>query len=626
MNQRFLKTGLLSTLALLVWTGCPGDEPANNNPSTDMNMPDDMTMADMADMAVDMTGDDGMTTPDMDKDMGDMACVPKTSCEPDACGIQEDGCSGTIDCGACACVGGQPAEPTCGICGFGRSGCEMATGDGPATCSLPEWTVTPSDCDTIVYVDAGNTQPGQDGSRENPFSELDQVLNAANMSSASMIALRTGSYTASGRLILKEGRHMVGGFGEGFIFDEEGSSSITITPSGPGDERIGVEAIDLEEKTWLKQLDITVEGVNAPLTLYGAHVVGSPGLHLEEVTITTGPLGDGSSGKDGEDGANGGDGGDAESIVTLSRRIGDMTMGGYVNGAFAGAAGTNPDCPAQANGGAGGEGIHIIATEIAVSPFVEYMRVLPQAGFANSVGLNGGDSGSSMSPTGTNGASGTAGVSGNNGNSGVSQGSVVRTYWVANGNGEDGQDGDTGTGGSGGGGTWWMDERPNLQDSKPGASGGGGGAGGCGGEGGKGGQAGATGFGVLLVESSGVVFDRVTVQGPDAGNGGNGGSGGSGGIGGVGGGGSEQYATTATSTPVAHPLNAGRGGTGGQGSTGGLGGAGAGGSSFGVYCDTGSSVERVGDVTALAGQAGAGGALGSLPGENGQSEDVVACW
>jgi hypothetical protein len=171
-----------------------------------------------------------------------------------------------------------------------------------------------------------------------------------------------------------------------------------------------------------------------------------------------------------------------------------------------------------------------------------------------------------------------------------------------------------------------MDEKADIQESKPGASGGGGGAGGCGGEGGKGGQAGATGFGALIVDSTGVIFDRVSVQGPDAGNGGNGGSGGAGGIGGVGGEGSTQYATTTSSTPVAHPLNAGNGGTGGQGSTGGQGGAGAGGSSFGVYCDSASSVERMGDVTALAGQPGAGGALGSLPGENGQAEDVVNCW
>ncbi len=623
-TTRFYKgASLLSLASLLVLTGCPEEEPSNGSNGTPQQ---DMTMEDMG---MDMVEEGDMVSPDAGMDMpADMEemCTPLTECPADTCGMLEDGCGGTIDCGPCACVDGQPSEPTCGVCGFGVSGCEQATGNGPATCSLSALTVNPSDCDRVIYVREADPVATPDGSKQSPYADVAQAFAAGKANGASMIVLAQGSYVVSGKLELVEGMHVVGGFTNDFVFDEEGTSALTITPTGPDNERVGVEAIDLENKTWLKQLDITVEGVNAPFTLYGFHIVGSAGLHLEEVSITTGPLGDGSSGKDGADGANGGDGGDAESLVTLAARVGDMTVDGYVNGAFAGAAGVNGDCPTNANGGAGGEGIHIIATEIAVSPFVEYMRVLPAAGEPSASGTPGGGNGSSMSPNGMNGTSGVPGVGGNNGVSGTSQGRVVRTYWEIQGNGEDGEDGGTGTGGSGGGGTWWMEEDAELQESKPGASGGGGGAGGCGGEGGGGGQAGASGFGVLVVDSLGVIFDRVNVQGPDAGNGGNGGSGGAGGVGGVGGGGSEQYAITASATPVAHPLNAGRGGTGGQGSTGGFGGAGAGGSSFGVYCDAGSSVERMGEVTALAGQAGAGGPLGSLPGENGQAEDVVGCW
>ena len=59
---------------------------------------------------------------------------------------------------------------------------------------------------------------------------------------------------------------------------------------------------------------------------------------------------------------------------------------------------------------------------------------------------------------------------------------------------------------------------------------------------------------------------------------------------------------------------------------GGKGGAGAGGSSFGIYCAPGSTVMREGESMAVAGDAGVGGALGTTPGADGQSEDVVNCW
>lgn len=612
---------MLSLASLLIGTGCPDEEPSNGQTTTQDMAEDDMPL----DMPV---IDADMGTPDLGDDMPvDMeVCEPLTECPVDTCGTIEDTCGGTVDCGACACVDGQPTEATCGVCGFGVAGCESAAGDGPATCGLEALTVTPSDCDTIVYVREADPVANPDGSKANPYSDFAQAFAAGKANGASMLAVAQGSYNVGGVITLVEGMHIVGGFTNDFVYDEEGSSSLTITPTGQGDERVGMEAFDVEEKTWLKQLDLTVEGVNAPFTLYGMHIVGSPALHLEEVSVTTGPLGDGSSGKDGADGADGGDGGDAEVLVTLASRVGDMTVDGYENGASAGAAGVNPDCAAVANGGAGGEGIHILATELAVSPFVEYMRVLPDNGATSEFGTPGGTHGTSVSPAGMNGMSGIPGTGGNNGASGVSQGSVVCTYWSVEGNGADGEDGGSGTGGSGGGGTWWMEEAMELQESKPGASGGGGGAGGCGGEGGLGGQAGASGFGILVVDSMNVVFERVSVQGPDAGNGGNAGSAGEGGVGGRGGDASSQYATQSTSTPQAHPLNAGRGGTAGQGSPGGIGGAGAGGSSFGVYCDSASSVMRMGEVSALAGVGGVGGVLASLPGENGQAEDVVNCW
>lgn len=625
LQQASLALLCSTTVAL---TGCPDESPASNNPSPDM----DSGAADMPDMSPSGDMDKVVDMPDAEKDLPD-TCVPQTMCAQGTCGMQPDGCGSQLDCGACACVDGVPQDPTCGLCGFGQASCEMATGNGSATCSLDVDTLThaPLDCNAVVYVRQSNPSALPDGSKDNPFVELADALDAVNNQGAGFIALAQGDYTLSKALTLSEGVHMVGGFTDDFLYNEEGLSSITIGPTGPNQERVGVEAYNLQEKTWLKQLIFNVEGVDGGQTLYGMHVVNSPGLHLEEVQILTGELGDGSSGKNGGDGADGEPGQDASFYTLLAKRTGDMTMGGYTNGAFAGAGGLNTFCRTRANGGGGGEGAHVIVMDTGGGQ-ADTTPVLPESGFANAAGTAPGGQGGTMAmPNGSHGQNGMAGVNGVDGVSGVASGAVARTYWKVEANGVDGTKGEDGEGGSGGGGTWWMEVRANAIDNKPGLSGGGGGAGGCGGEGGTAGQAGATGFGMLIVSSQGVVLDRVEITATDGGDGGNGGVGGQGGSGAQGGLGSQKYATLIGSSgnPVGerdHPHDAGIGGLGASGGDGGAGGAGAGGSSFGIYCDGASTVMRLGETEAKAGLPGKGGQQGSTPAQDGMAQDVVGCW
>lgn len=578
-----------------------------------------------ADMQEDLT-ESPDADPDMEADEG-MACEPLTECAAGVCGMVADGCGGMLDCGACECEAGVPSSPYCGTCGLGTSSCE-GVDSGPASCDLDDDTISLDGalCATVRFVSLTAIMQG-DGSRERPYQPeaLQEAIDDIGDAGGGLLVLEAGDYVLPEQLKLREGVHVLGGATSDFLFDEQGKSTLRITPTGSDQELIGVSALDLASKTWLKQLEIVLDDVEEGNDVYAMHVMNSPGLHLEEIEIYGGKIAKGSDGKAGMPGADGLSGGDAEDRVTLAKRVGDMTQNGYVNGAFAGTAGVNGSCPSRANGGAGGEGFHIVAADAPPPELVVYTVVPAESGGSNQVGLAGGDSGSESDPNGKDGLSGSSGMRGFDGAPGESQGTLVRGFWDANTSGQDGEDGQDGTGGAGGGGSYWMELRSQPQESKPGSSGGGGGAGGCGGTGGGAGLGGGTGFGILLVDSSGVILDRVAVQGPDAGDGGNGSEGGRGGEGANGGVGSTTYAITATtSNTTPHTRAAGRGGTGGQGGDGGHGGGGAGGSAFGVYCAN-TTVERIEPVQVSAGAAGMGG-LGLSQASSGEQVDVFGCW
>lgn len=619
------KAFLASTMTLpFLLMGCPGEEPSSSDPmkdmtQTDLDMPADLEDGVQEDMKADMT--------DMPADRVDMEdmCVPLAECPADTCGELSDGCGGTIQCEPCACEGGIPSSTYCGPCGLGRSYCET-TENGPSLCSLDEeFILTESMCQEMLYVSSGVTPGMGDGTRDNPMGSLQAAIDAL-APTGGLVVLQAGEYTLEERVKLANGVHILGGVTSEWLFDPLFKSKLTISPSGEYSHMIGVEAQNIEDSTFLKNLEIVTLDVEAGKNLYSMHVRTSPGLHLEDVSIRSGSIADSPSGERGADGADGLPGGDAEVRVTLTKRVGDMTAHGYENGAFAGEAGINQSCHQQASGGQGGEGFHVLAEDPPGDPVQITYTVIPgESGGSNMAGEAGGQAGSSRDHEGHNGRQGDQGRDGMHGMRGVSQGTVIEGFWSVNASGSRGGDGEHGTGGSGGGGSFWMEEAMNPAESKPGASGGGGGAGGCGGQGGNGGLGGGSGFGLMLVDSTGITLERVTIQGPDAGNGGNGGRGGRAGLGALGGQGSQVYAVTATSTTtVPHSQRGGTGGRGEDGGAGGFGGGGAGGSSFGMYCSN-TTVVRIDSVQANAGEPGEGGFDGGQA-DGGYSQHAFACW
>lgn len=627
MQSMFLKNVSLQAVCLSILFGAVAcrEEEVPGSDASDMSpdVQDDMT-PNSQDAASDMVED--LTSQDMAPDLpDDMGCEAMDVCAPGVCGMQNNDCGEEVDCGECACADGVPSTPFCGPCGLGETTCEEPDSSA-ASCSLgmDELPLVSAQCVEVRFVSPSTLMEG-DGSRERPYNSIQKALDELE-ATGGLVVLQAGEHTLPERLVLKEGVHILGGANSEFLHDEEGMSSIRVTPTGTDGDLVGVLALELSNKTWLKQIDIYTENVDAGHNLYAMHVMASPGLHLEEVNVHGGKVADGANGKTGSDGTDSLPGEDAEERVTLAKRVGDMTQNGYENGAFAGTGGQNADCRDRANGGSGGEGFHVLAIDPPGDPVqVVYTLIPGEAGGVNAVGLPGGVAGSEASPNGQDGQPGATGMTGQSGASGTAQGSLVRGFWQVQASGIAGQDGQHGTGGSGGGGSYWMTLRNPVSDSDPGASGGGGGAGGCGGQGGGAGEGGGSAFGLLLVDSSGVVLDRVTVQGPDAGNGGNAGDGGRGGKGASGGLGSSLYAVTATTSSTRpHTRAAGRGGTGDQGGDGGQGGAGAGGSAFGIYCSN-TTVERIEPVMVSSGLAGSGG-MGLPAGEDGQQQHVFGCW
>ena len=567
----------------------------------------------------------------------DLSCTPEAVCE-EACGEIDDGCGGVLDCGACGCVEGVPVDLRCGACGFGQTFCEEEGGGHSAvSCSLSSLASAPEECAQVIHVRSAQPSQSPDGSRENPFATLGEAMEAAAQNGATFIALAAGEYALEAGLTLLEGVHVVGGFTPDFFFDEEGTSTLVIAPLAQEGNYMAIKARDLVEPTWLKQLDVQIESVAERGTLYGVHAVASPGLRFEEFNLFPTSVSDGASGADGQAGMDGIKGGDAALTSYLGDRSGQDTathdQTAYVNGADAGEAGTNTDCAAVARGGAGGEGAHIIYNSFVMPPAMPLTVFSAERGKASAAGLSGGSAGSNVIPNGEAGQKGMSGMQGMSAASGVSSGSIVNSFWSVGGDGQPGEDGTHGTGGSGGGGSWWMEVvSSNERLNKPGASGGGGGAGGCGGKGGGGGQAGSSSFGMLLIDSEGIVFDRVLVRASAAGDGGDGGQGGRGGLSGQGGAATTMYENNYgffagnRPPPQPHSRIAGLGGAGGAGGEGGAGGAGAGGSSFGVYCEGASSVMRIGEVVVEAGQPGNGGETTDASAQDGQAKDVVNCW
>ena len=141
--------------------------------------------------------------PDQDDDMGaDMppACEPLEQCPADTCGMVEDTCGGTLDCGACACEDGTLTltEDACGPCGLGRLTCDAGQ-TGAATCSIEgdlyglSAALSEEECaSTLLYVDHAASGP-QTGEPASPFATYAQAQAEATEGQVIVLA-RGGPY------------------------------------------------------------------------------------------------------------------------------------------------------------------------------------------------------------------------------------------------------------------------------------------------------------------------------------------------------------------------------------------------------------------------------------------------
>jgi hypothetical protein len=631
----------------LLASGCPGEEPPSQTDAGQTNN-------DTPDGGNDEVGLDEDAGPDADHetdaDDTDPVCEPITECPAEACGAIDDGCEGTLDCGACACTDGEAsADATCGLCGLGSVQCALGeTGQGSCSLgnSLPAFDAIPADCATdVVYLDPLSPDGG-DGSAESPFNAFTAAYDAATQNASTptfILIAKDEPIELNEALTVFDGVSIVGGLTHteqgAWVYDTTGQdrTEIVVTGNGALDYTQGIVANGVGTATLLSHLNVTV--ANPPSgestqdgrggNSYGLRAINSDGLVLSFVDLSASPGGRGADGDDGANGANGSNGVDGAK--------GTNKKPAPVIGP---ALGASSQCDAQygnATGGNGGRGA--IACFLNTTPcnFFDANWTPdfaterggdapsgPQGGFA---GLgnrrNPGDAtdGADAAPHPTPAAPGMRGTTG---------GAVVVDLWSATGSGTPGEHGLNGRAGGGGGGTGYFNQSDN--EWYTGTAGGSGGSGGCGGGFGDGGGVGGASIGALLVNSNVTIIDS-RISGALGGIGGDGGMGGAGGTGGIGGVGTsllERWSGFGSGNIQQADITGAKSGDGGDaanGQNGGGGGGGAGGDSYGIVCHQG-SVPTLERTTVQAGGSARGGAAGSpdvLRADNGTSQDFLGC-
>lgn len=612
---------LASTLLLSACSGEPESEPSNAG----MQAPDDMATA----------PNNSTSAPDMAAEQDMKVCEPATACSADVCGQIDDGCGGTLDCGACACESGVTTQVTCGPCGLGKRTC----GDGetgPGMCTIPRSHAlrTYADrfgCEHLVHVSNRADPDLADGSIAQPFVTIADAVRGAR--AGSIILVEQGEYTNQAPVQLQTVMAIVGGMNADYVYTPDARTSITFAPLDDTDSNTPAAGIRVSSRmaagSLFAWLDVTGPSNTAHretelIHTYGATLLDTQDITFADCTVTAGSpfqAKDGVAGQNGPEGPQGQDG-DVHQ-AGLARELDGVTR----SGGFAGAGGQhdaddNPLCVDTA-GGSGGLGGHHRLDAMGASEQVE-----PGAGLPGAGGAEGGQAGVSDSQRGTIGAIGGSGTGGIVGSDGETPGRIDMTtglYDASNGNGQDGTPGTPGTGGGGGGGAYWPGDVTDT--ALPGSSGGGGGAGGCGGAAAIGGTVGASSFGLLAVNTSNVRIVDSSFTAADAMDGGAGATGGRGGAGGRGGQPTEfGLESTEPNTPqTTYVIKGGVGGQGGQGGNGGDAGAGAGGSSFGIYCAN-SNILRSGTSSITAGEAGQGGTPSTSVRPDGDAAEDFGCF
>ena len=634
-------------------------------PAPMVDMPDDMTedvpgdMPDMPDLCTPMleaTVCNNVCGMQLDGCGGTIDCGQPLTQEmacAGTCGMQSDGCGGTIECEPCACNNGQPVEPRCGACQLGESTCEGDTFvcnayDIPG---LDENT----DCDSaLVYVSKRSNSEMPDGSVDAPFSTLAEASQAALDRGARLILVGgTVSDVYSETLEMHDGISVVGGWS--VDWSPEPTRIPTITPPTSASADIfGAQAIDIVDyETLLAHVTIKTPDV-LPSTSgpghhnYGLYVRNGSHLRLEHMTIEAGQGGDGANGEDGGNGVLGllGRNGYPGLFSTEYKRLDYATF--QSNPTPADPDFFRPgDIPSNNPIGNGGFDSFMCSTGVE--------GVYERAGQSGGGGVAQLDDPDVFAPAepgeGWGGGQPAGGIHGFDGRSfafsadqhgdgGVVKVEIVDSFFTYGGV-SDGQDGETGVHGEGGSGGAGAAQQMSLSlliekcDSLGfcseysfgafGPRGAGGGDGGCGGDGGEGGGSGGSSLGVFAVDSS-ISFEGSLVVSSRGGTGGEGGEGGQGSFGGQGGSGTDLFCNGYGSQDcqTIADVVSGDGGDGGDGQDGGHGGSGAGGSSFGVYC-VNSQLMKDASTSVQMGSPGVGGRGNRAQGEDGLSGVLFNC-
>lgn len=530
-----------------------------------------LDMLDMLDMSrdedVDGSSDQGSDQrADQDAEADEMSCSPVVECPAEACGLIDNGCEGTIDCGTCACVNGQPSEPTCGTCGLMTPSCD----NDELLCEEINYLEGfDGNCSQLIYVDASSAGGLEQGTKQEPYATIKQAFDFVNGRPAGskwIVVLSQVEQTHQGILEIPKNTSLMGGYSTDWVRTENrtvisagGRLDSSWVPFEQRGDRVGLLVRDNQ--------DVLIDGIEINQVDVGTPLPGSDSIgmlftrsfgSLNNVYVQAVSGADGADGVDGSKGNDGPDGVDGRLVnIILSRNA-----PGINNTVIA-------DCPLT-RGGNGGEGGESSGED-------------GDNGEAGVTGAAGGTGGSDQSiPNGkggiaTNGSDGADAILSAPG-SGFSSPLLTSTtsyFSVANIDGKQGANGEDGTGGGGGGGG---SHRIDL--NLAGAGGGSGGYGGCGGEGGQGGQGGGSSIGLLLLNASLVYMTNSSFAASQGGRGGANAAGGAGGTGGDRGRGGRGEVDTYR----AFTNSGGYGGLGGDGGQGSRSHPGLGGHSIGIGC------------------------------------------
>ncbi len=453
---------------------------------------------------------------------------------------------------------------------------DLRVNDGTYTSAPDRIAITISP--PIVYAspDGSDSNPG---TREQPKQTIAAAIAAAAESDAS-VHLAQGIYGETVALV--GGVGLFGGFQAG-SWNRDPALFPTIISGGTTAVTGSAEASEVRiDGLTIRSADATEPGGSS----YAVVLRGSQTITFHGCTIEAGSSASGTGGQDGGPGTSGSSG-------------------------EPGSPGSCDDSAAPGAGGAGGAGQPYSGGKGGGGGFLPlFVGEDGGSGSGPDSGV-GGIGGGPLNARGLAGEPGGPGEPGPDGFGGAELGTLNDAVYVPS-NGSSGGAGGPGSGGGGGGGS----SGGAGSDLVPGAGNGGGGGGGGGGPGtgASGGSGGGGSFGLVLVNTSGIVISQCVVRTEGGGSGGAGGAGGAGGLGGPSGSGERECRLEIGA--------AGGGGVGGAGGRGGHGGGGGGGPSIGIAWREGSAPTAGGTTFAL-GSAGQGGSSLAMPGADGAQREVL---